>query len=109
MAKPYKLVKMPDRYWIDILKSEEFYQDMEDIARAKNPDPARYEVVRNKRVRRRAAVRIVDYNFDAISHEIETGQLASLAPKEKTKPKAPKCRAKDPANCRHHETGKYSR
>lgn len=107
MSKLWELKKMPDRYWVDILRTEEMFQDMEQIAREKNPDPTRYEVERNRRVRTRAAARIIDYSFDAISHEIETGQLTNLAPAEKKKPKAPQCRAKDPANCRHHETGRF--
>lgn len=78
MSKLYKLVKVSDAEIISILKSEEFYQDMEEVANKINPDPSRYKVVRYKRRRTRAVARIVDDNEDNLSYEIETGTLANL-------------------------------
>lgn len=78
MSKLYKIVRVSDAEIISILKSEEFYQDMEQVANEINPDAGRYHVERYTRRRTRAVARIVDDNEDNLSYEIETGTLANL-------------------------------
>ena len=67
MPDLYRIVRASDAEIISILKSEEFYQDMEQVANEINPDAGRYHVERYTRRRTRAVARIVDNNNDNIS------------------------------------------
>lgn len=87
MSKLYKSVRASDAEIRAILKREEFYLDLEEAASQINPDSTRYKKMRNRKLRARAAVRLVDESDDALSYEVETGTLASLGGVQKRKRK----------------------